>query len=425
MAPIEVESLAWSRVSHDDTVFNPTPGVDMMWSVTRGGPGFVAVGRTFSSDAPAPIPVEMDWAYWQNLGSYILGDGDLRYRGEPAVWVSEDGITWSRLSDDALPEFDRSGVIESVTAGGPGLVAVGADISPPLHPVGPPELPVSLSVQRALGEWAWNGAVWTSEDGLVWSNVELPEPDNHLVWFNDVTAGGPGLVAVGSGSVPEGQPVEVVTHARTAAVWTSPDGETWTRVPHDPDVFGSGVHDRSGDGLVGDWSMEAVTVGGPGLIAVGHDPDGPAVWTSPDGFAWTLVPPTQVQGDGTMLDVVANGPGLVAVGSNDKWGEGPPQIWTSPDGHTWTLVPDRGFPAPTAGWPLRSVISVDSQLVAVGGYVWTSVDGVTWTQPEISGYGVMYSVARTEDGLIAVGLYGGPDSGPAGGAAAVWATTQG
>ena len=174
MAPIDVGSLAWSRVSHDDTVFNPTPGVDMMWSVTRGGPGFVAVGRTFSSDAPAPIPVEMDWAYWQNLGSYILGDGDLRYRGEPAVWVSEDGITWSRLSDDALPEFDRSGVMESVTAGGPGFVAVGADISPPLHPVGPPELPVSLSVQQALGEWAWNAAVWISEDGLLWSSVELP-----------------------------------------------------------------------------------------------------------------------------------------------------------------------------------------------------------------------------------------------------------
>ena len=380
----------------------------MMWSIARGGPGFVAVGRTGSTDAPAPIPLEMDVAYWQNLGYHNVRNGDSRYKGEPAVWVSEDGITWSRLSDDALPEFDRSGVMESVTAGGPGFVAVGADISPPLHPVGPPELPVSLSVQQALGEWAWNAAVWTSEDGLVWSNVELPERDNRLGWLNDITAGGPGLVAVGSGSVPGEEP------ARTAAVWTSPDGETWTRVPHDPDVFGSGGMDGS---AFGDWSMEAVTVGGPGLVAVGHDPDGPAVWTSPDGLTWTLVAPTQVQGDAKMLDVAAHGSGFVAIGSDAMFGGGAPAVWTSPNGLTWTPVADRGFPAST-GWPLRSVISVDSQLVAVGQYVWTSVDGVTWTQAEISGHGDMYSVARTEDGLIAVGEYGE-------GAAAVWATIEG
>ncbi len=43
------------------------------------------------------------------------------------------------------------------------------------------------------------------------------------------TAGGPGLVAVGSDA--GGGDVD-------AAVWTSPDGITWSRVPLDEAVFG-------------------------------------------------------------------------------------------------------------------------------------------------------------------------------------------
>ena len=49
-----------------------------------------------------------------------------------------------------------------------------------------------------------------------------------------------------------------------AAVWTSPDGITWSRVPHDETVFG-------GDGI---QHMTSVTVGGPGLVAVGADGSG-------------------------------------------------------------------------------------------------------------------------------------------------------
>ena len=89
-----------------------------------------------------------------------------------------------------------------------------------------------------------------------------------------VTTGGPGLVAVGfdrSGG------------DRDAAVWTSPDGITWSRVPHDEEVLG-------GERFQG---MRSVTLGGPGLVAVGlngpgDDPDtDTAVWTSPDGITWS------------------------------------------------------------------------------------------------------------------------------------------
>ncbi len=120
-----------------------------------------------------------------------------------------------------------------------------------------------------------------------------------------VTAGGPGLVAVGwalSGGAGE---LEF-----DAVVWTSPDGITWSRVPDDEGVF-------SGEG---DHQMVSVTAGGPGLVAVGSDRTGnnpeAAVWTSPDGITWSRVPNQWVRGRGgeEMLSVTVGGPGLVAVG---------------------------------------------------------------------------------------------------------------
>ncbi len=51
------------------------------------------------------------------------------------------------------------------------------------------------------------------------------------------------------------------TPCLVAAVWTSVDGITWSRVPHDETVFGGGAG----------YSMGTVTVGGPGLVATGQD----------------------------------------------------------------------------------------------------------------------------------------------------------
>ncbi len=87
--------------------------------------------------------------------------------------------------------------------------------------------------------------------------------------MGSVIAGGPGLVAVGSTGLVEGVFEE--------AVWTSPDGISWTLLPQSPDVnhYGCSVE------------MSNVTDGGFGLVAVGHVGDcseegaaleGAAVW---------------------------------------------------------------------------------------------------------------------------------------------------
>ena len=130
----------------------------------------------------------------------------------------------------------------SVTVGGPGLVAVGAQ-----SPGGPFETPV-----------------WTSPDGFTWTRV----PDDETVRgiMTAVTAGGPGLVAVG------------LDLSGSTAVWTSVDGITWSQAPHDDAVFGS----------YPDWISD-VTVGGPGLVAVGNLEDDAAVGgNSDDAAVWVL-----------------------------------------------------------------------------------------------------------------------------------------
>jgi hypothetical protein len=329
------EGLIWSRVLQDEAVFGGD-GSQQMFSVTAGGPGLVAVGR----DGPAV-------------------DGE----GHAAVWTSPDGLTWTRVPhDEAVFGGPGEQRMVSVTVGGPGLVAVGFD--------------------GAVGSADVDAVVWTSPDGFTWTRV----PHDEKVFGGDsrqmmlsVTAGGPGLVVVGTDGHPYDDRDEpdrrIYDSAADAAVWTSPDGLNWTRVPHDGAVFGG----------PGEQRMISVTVGGPGVVAVGSvsgsfpnpwKPTDAAVWTSPDGLTWSRVPHDATvfgaSGDGgddvemeQMLSVTAGGPGLVAVGfdSNDQCGWNA-AVWTSPDGLTWSRVPDeRGCGSYDR---MLSVTVGPSGLVAVG-----------------------------------------------------------
>jgi hypothetical protein len=208
-----------------------------MRSVTAGGPGLVAVGS-------------------ESLG----------FDADAAVWTSVDGVTWSRVPhDEAVFGGPNNQWMGSVTAGGPGLVAVGSD--------------------RSVGDGV--AGVWTSVDGITWSRV----PHDEAVFGGarglemlSVTAGGPGFVAVGQ--VGSSMIMDDPELGADAAVLTSVDGITWSRAPHDEAVFGEGV----GFGGESFQGMNSVTAGGPGLVAVGFDGldgsddvDGPAVWTATTG----------------------------------------------------------------------------------------------------------------------------------------------
>lgn len=190
-----------------------------------------------------------------------------------------------------------------------------------------------------------------------------------------------------------------------AAIWTSPDGLAWSRsaVP-------------SGPGQVA-----AFAAGGPGFVAVGTRSNRAAAWTSTDGLTWSAVPDTRDLGvaDGSgmaqMSAVVRGGPGFVAVGAESGGGgatgrEG--AVWMSIDGIAWrrTAVPDPG------DW-MHDVVAGGPGLVAVGSAqpgtgeeqkaaVWTSTDGTLWTRvadgPEFAN-GLIGAVVNAPKGLLAVG----------------------
>jgi hypothetical protein len=213
--------------------------------------------------------------------------------------------------------------------------------------------------------------------------------------MQDVTVGGPGLVAIGD--VESG-----------AAVWTSVDGTTWARVPHDPAVFGADS----------DLSMSAVTAGGPGLVAVGLDWSGGAtadavIWTSVDGIVWDRVPHDEDLfggvGNQAAVSVAATDTRVIAVGV-ERSSDIDAAVWTSEDGIVWQRVAhDEAALGEGEMW---NVTVGGPGFVSVG----TSIDGVTWHRvphdEDLFGGVEMWSVAAGGPGLVAVGS-DGPD-------AAVW-----
>jgi hypothetical protein len=159
--------------------------------------------------------------------------GHLHDFGLATVWTSIDGITWAQLPYDEASV--GVGEILSVTSTASGLVAVGMGGSDD-------------------GERAFVPAVWTSLDGITWSSRILHDQAGLGVSaMVSVTAGGPGVVAVGGES--------------GAAVWTSTDGIGWTPV-------------LANESFSAEAGMASVTFGGPGFVVVGRDGDDAAVWVA-------------------------------------------------------------------------------------------------------------------------------------------------
>jgi hypothetical protein len=364
----------WVRVPHDEAVLgviDPSWMAAGMGGVTAGGPGLVAVG----------------WRY-----------PDIDYDVRSAAWASVDGGTWMLgTGDEATFGYEGGGELEAVAAGPLGLVAVG----------------------RVYNGADYDAVVITSPDGLAWSRVA----DDGSVFggpgwqgMHAVVAGGPGWVAVGYDDVGEGYAGDWI-----AAVWTSSDGATWTRVPHEEALFG-GMNDQE---------MFGVLAAGPGLVAVGTDDDSPAAWVSADGLSWEKVPsdrffcdPTFDSADKVMRAVAVGPMGLVAVGylgwyvDPDTEDDVDAAVWVSVDGLDWTLVSED---VATFGGPgnqeMVAVTVAGGVYVAVGwdygggdadATVWTSLHGSDWVRVGDDAFGgpgdqQMFGVAAIGSRVVAVG----------------------
>lgn len=314
-----------------------------------------------------------------------------------------------RATTTTLPNTDRFGrwthlpeqvgfggpgdqVISGMTAGPAGFVAVGED-----------EAGVGSEILAAI---------WRSPNGTQWNRIPSGSQFRDSAIEDVVWHPGPELfVAVG-------------THISEGAVWVSADGEAWDRVS----LLGF-------DGPGGGIEMNAIAIGGPGLIAVGMEwlSEGesiPAVWVSEDGHDWMRQGDLTRFGDRAgMTDVTRHGHDLYAVGYT---AENRQALWRSTEIEDWALVP---LDPQIDDEATFTAIASDQTNLAITGSppddsstpgIWTSTDGQTWEtqKSEVTlGAGSLEDISPTPSGWFAVGR-DRPGSDPDVNAA-VWSSSDG
>ncbi len=350
---------SWARVEPGAAALGGTDS-QIMRDVTASEGGFVAVGT-----------------------QQVEG-----FRTDAVVWLSVDGQVWERVSDAGpgvnpdracvTSELDRTrfqaedeapatNAIKAVVAGSRGLLAVGfggceGELQAPTvwasndartwertHLEGEGSMNGLVEGDGlfvAVGVENRNAAVWVSTDAGEWDRVPSQESlggssPEVFVEMNAVVAVETGFVAVGSrgstSSTSNLDPADPFSDPSfdapflddvDAAVWTSADGLTWTRIEDPVDVLG-------GEGT---QTMSDIVVADDGLVAVGfRETDGDqaaAVWLSDDGSEWRLASdPTgalQAPDDQFLRGAVAGGPGVVAVGGDGTLFDIDAAVWTSP-----------------------------------------------------------------------------------------------
>ena len=282
-----------------------------------GGSAIVASSSTLAGWSLVGDPGQFDGIRlsamaWAPVGIVALGTDAT---GATRAWRSTDGVTWK--AGPGRTGIDGT-VRTLVTSGGGILFAAGT------------------------AKGGCDVAVWFSYDGFAWQRSEplrgargtcTSEPTQVSPAISVLLEGVAGLVAYGS------------LPGLRNAFWTSAVRVHWTFHPE--------------PSLVGHIAGLAAT--SSGYVAVGDTGRGnAAVWLSPDGATWTRVPDHATLRDATMVDVRALDDGsLVAVGSDPKNAF---VVWTSPDGRTWTrgpaaLSPDGsapGRPVQPVNWVLAS-----------------------------------------------------------------------
>jgi hypothetical protein len=217
-----------------------------------------------------------------------------------------------------------------------------------------------------------------------WQRAEMPFTAAGLdLW--DVTAGGPGFVAVGGGYA-EGRP------RAKALVLTSIDGYRWEAV----ELAGAAAN----------GSIRAVTATPDGFVAVGSgEPGTAAVWRSADGLAWERLADSPELANALMLDIVSTHTGLVAVGCSGQLECAGGLAWTSPDGQTWSepvsldLLP-MGIAATSDGLLALGAVQPYGGQAALA----SSANGTTWAPATVlEPTGSLQAAVQLADGVLAAG----------------------
>jgi hypothetical protein len=219
----------------------------------------------------------------------------------------------------------------------------------------------------------------SSADGLHWTTGQPMDVQGlaYEVRIGQVVEGPSGLLAVGYYS-----PGVCGGPATVAALWTSTDGLTWSRVQLPADFVSASVYTVDG--------------GSNGYIATGTLKDGvtQAVWLSSDGRSWRQVPLPSPSAGGIIVDgatsfaggYVLSGAQRIDVGCGAS--ELIPSLWWSTDGRSWTRSKLAGA-APASDAQVTVTRISDHSLMAIATewndatqvssqLVWVTADGRTW-----------------------------------------------
>jgi len=268
------------------------------------------------------------------------------------VWTSPDGQTWQQTMDPALLDVSPTYVL-----------AIGDSV----YLFGEYESCSNLTEDECPDDPNTGTVLFRSTSGGPWEQV-AQTTDIIQASFEGVATWNSSIVAWGSAA----------DDNSTTTLWTSADALTW----------------HATSDLAGLDPVDAVTTGGPGLIAFGSKfddaiDDAQLVGaTSTDGthFTSTTVPPVTA---GTVTGIAPGPGGYAAVGwaaSEDEPSLGLTVF--SPDGSTWTetTASDASFDNAL----VNDVHATANEYVAVGstlgdddmelqtGRVWVSGDGQSW-----------------------------------------------
>lgn len=387
-----------------------------LYSVAGSGTTWVAVGKSgtvrVSADAvnwttcTVPTSKNLRSVAWSGTKFVAVGD-------DGTIITSPDGITWTdrTAASGTTDSFTAVGATQSL------IVAVtfpyaGSNL-PTIYtsPDGTTWTPRAGSVigvntiVYAGGKWlaAGNSRVATSTDGITWA-VNQNGPGNTIGDFVSIVYTGTKYVAAGSIAYTQG------------AVYTSPDGTTWTLVASQQSykevtrsttdgrlvaVASSGASIASLDNGV-TWKFGGLNSGFGGIkwssllgcfVAVVSEGANQGIYTSNDGLAWARLANAPLYGK------LAASPSLLVNHGFNYTGNG---ISTSTDGITWT--PSTGY---TTGH-LLDMIWTGSQFIGVGygGTIATSPTGSTWTKQVSTVTNDLYGIGASPSMLVAVGAGG-------------------
>lgn len=224
-----------------------------VWDRVGAGPADVLAGALMTRIVAVPT------------GGF-LAIGEEPTTGAGIAWTSPDALTWRRIGADSGLDA-------------PGRTSFQAGASTPQG--------LLIAGSYRVGD-SRKAAVWHSSDANTWRRVDAPA--FAMTQAQEISA----LAVLHGMLVAGGAATENGTDA--AAIWTSPDGTAWERVPHDEATFGGAGSD-------------AVTIllpAGDGILALGRSSPGKldsdaAVWTSRDARDWRREPaPAEVFGGPTI-----------------------------------------------------------------------------------------------------------------------------